>query len=61
MFRFNLNDFYVEPENKKNMSLIWQTFKIILFSITMIFKSIVDRSLSEPFIYKSQGMLKPDL
>jgi hypothetical protein len=40
------------------MKLVWQVFKFILFTITMIFKSIADRSLFEPHIYENQGKLK---
>ncbi|CAG8444981.1 15727_t:CDS:10 [Rhizophagus irregularis] len=44
----------LEPENKENMKLLWQVFKFILFTITMIFKSIADRSLFEPHIFENQ-------
>ncbi|RIA86133.1 hypothetical protein C1645_829750 [Glomus cerebriforme] len=48
---------FLESESEKNMTLVWQVFKFSLFTITMIFKSIVDRSLFEPHIYGNQGRI----
>ncbi|RHZ82577.1 hypothetical protein Glove_108g11 [Diversispora epigaea] len=44
----------LDEETKKATPLLWSIFKALLFSITLIFKSIVDLSLFQPEICEKQ-------
>ncbi|CAG8498386.1 11054_t:CDS:10 [Diversispora eburnea] len=48
----------LDEETKKATPLLWLIFKTLLFSITMIFKSIVDQSLFQPEICEKQVLDK---